>query len=261
MFPIRFPVPFDEIGWPRIVYEEVLKAINFLSEDIVWARITFHSLDSIRVSRGEYDPYPCDWERNAPVPWVYEVLPSPWLLERYEYEKKHYGDGAYEFSGDVDVMLRDFSHYVFTFKDFFIEALAAGICFETFGEEGFDSLEPSPGHPFMDLPRPTEPDSIKAHGIVCEIWPNTRPLPEILTDAELCAQKLLQFAPVLDGDAWPWYTLAVRVRHGKVKSSLTQSYGRVLATFDGVATLENAVPYIERRLKEISDRRKEMGKA
>lgn len=47
---------------------------------------------------------------------------------------------AYEWTGDVDEMLRDFSHYVFRFHDQFVEALSSGIWFETF-EHSIDDAE------------------------------------------------------------------------------------------------------------------------
>jgi len=75
-----------------------------------------------------------------------------WLLERYEYEKTHYGQ-AYEFNGDVDEMLRDFSHYVFSFHDQFVEALSAGIWVERF-DESSDTEKVSATHPLRVLPRP-----------------------------------------------------------------------------------------------------------
>jgi hypothetical protein len=258
MFGLPVPIDAKWVTGPFITYEETLKTVKFSDED-GWARITFENLDSLRVSRGEYDPYKSDRTLESPLYWVYEVLPSPWLLERYTYEKTHYGDGAYEFSGDVDEMLRDFSHYVFTFDDQFVEALSPGIWFERIASLE-SNPELSPTHPFRNLERPVKADVFEAYGIVCEVWPNPRPLREILKDAELCSQKLLQFAPVFEGYPHPSWTLAVRVRHGKIKSSLKPvMIGREGATFDGVASLDDAVPYIEQWLKEVAERRKQMG--
>jgi hypothetical protein len=182
-----------------------------------------------------------DWRVGDPLHWIWEVIPSPWLWERYEYEKTHYGQ-TYEWTGNVDEMLRDFSHYVFSFHDQFVEVLAAGIWFETLDD--FDSEAVCVKHPLRDLTRPTEPDVLIANGIACEIWPNTRPVEQILEDAKLCSQKLLQFALVLDGAARAGCTLTVRVRHVEVKSTLRPHFGRVSATFDGVAGLEDARPYL-----------------
>jgi hypothetical protein len=261
---IRVPVMADPVAGPTVTYGEELPSgaeltsIKFLTKDEGWARVTFEHLDSIRVSRGEYEPYPSGWKPGDEIHWVYEVAPSAWLLERYEYEKKHYGR-AYEFTGDVDEMLRDFTHYVFTFHDQFVEALAAGIWFETF-DDSDDTNELNPTHPFRNLQRPTEPDLIEAHGLICEVWPNTRPIAEILEDAKLCSQKLLQIAPVLDGNTSVFWTLVVRVRDGKARSSLKPGLGKVRATFDGVAGLEQIRPHVESWLEEVKERRKQMGK-
>lgn len=265
MLGIPVPVIADPVAGPTVTYGEVLKSdealtsIKFLTEDDGWGRVTFEHLDSIRVSRGEYDPYPSDWKPGDQLHWVSEVVPSPWLLERYEYEKMHYGP-AYEFNGDVDEMLRDFSHYVFRFHDQFVEALSSGIWLERL-DESRDSEKVSATHPLRALPRPTKPDLIEAYGMVCEIWPNTRPMDQILEDAKLCSQKLLQFALVLDSVQDISWTLAVRVRHGKVRSSLRPSFGSVRANFEGVASLEHVRPHVESWLQEVMERRKRLGKA
>ena len=258
MIGIPVPVTTDSVAGPIVTYGDGPTSIKFLSDDNQWSRITFEKLDAIRICRGEYEPYVTDWKPEDQYHWVSEVTPSPWLLERYEYEKTHYGQ-AYEWSGDVDEMLRDFSHYVLTFHDQFVEVLAAGIWFETF-DEGSDTEERSATHPLRNLSRPARPDLLNAHGIACEVWPNTRSIDEILEDAKLCSQKLLQFAPMLDGNARAGYTLTVRVRRGAVKSYLKPSIGRDLAIFDGVAGLQEARLYVDEWLAQIAKRRKEMGK-
>ena len=258
---VGIPVPFtaDPVARPIVTYGDGPASIRFLTQDEEWARVTFEKLDSIRVSRGEYDPYPKERKAGEPLHWVSEVSPSPWLQERYEYEKTHYGQ-AYEWTGDVDEMLSDYSHYLFTFHDQFVEVLAAGIWFETF-EDGIVTEERSVTHPLRDSPRPTQPDLLNIHGLAYEIWPNTQPSDRILEDAKLCSQKLLQFAPVLDGNARPGCTVSVRVRHGTVKSYLRKNFSSDLATFEGVAGLQDARPYVEEWLAQIAQRRREMGKS
>jgi hypothetical protein len=203
MLGIPVPVIADSVAAPTVTYSEVLKSgrpltsIKFLTENDSWARVTFEHLDSIRVSRGEYDPYPRDSKPGDQFNGVSEVVSSPWLLERYEYEKRHY-DQAYEFNGDVDEMLRNFSHYVFSFHDQFVEALCSGIWLERL-DESSDSEQVCATHPLRDLPRPSMPDVIEAYGLICEIWPNTQPMDQILEDAKLCSQKVFQFALIVDG--------------------------------------------------------------
>jgi hypothetical protein len=259
MFGIQVPVVADPVAAPTVTYGEELTFIEFLTIHAEWARVTFEHLDSICVSRGEYAPYPSDWQPGDQINWVSEVLPSPWLLERFEYEKTHYAQ-AYEFNGDVNEMLRDFAHYIFRFHDQFVEALSSGIWLERLHESS-DSENVSATHPLRNLPRPIKPDLIEAYGMLCEIWPNPRPIDRILEDAKLCSQKLLQFALVLDSDPNISWTLAVRVRHGKVRSSLRPRIGPVRATFEGVARLEHVRPYVESWLQEVMERRKRMGRA
>ena len=104
---LEVPVNADPLEEPIVIYGKGPTSINFFTSDGRWGRVTLEKLDSIRVSRGEYEPY--NRRAGEPHSWVSIVANSPWLLERYEYEKRHYGN-AYEFGGDVDEMLRVFSH-------------------------------------------------------------------------------------------------------------------------------------------------------
>jgi hypothetical protein len=149
---IAVPVLADSIEGPIVTYGAGPESINLVTQDERWGRVTFEKLDSLRVSRGECEPYPSDWKEGDPVHWVSVVAPSPWLHERYEYEKRRYSQ-AYEFGGDVDEMLRDFSHYVFSFHDQFVEVLCAGIWFES-ADECIGAQELGPNHPLLDLPPP-----------------------------------------------------------------------------------------------------------
>jgi hypothetical protein len=255
---IAVPELADSVLSPIVSYGDGPASINFVTADGRWGRVTFEKLDSIRVSRGEYEPYPSDWKEGDSLHWVSVVAYSPWLRERYEYEKLHYGQ-AYEFTGDVDEMLRDFSHYVFSFHDQFVEILCAGIWFET-AEEYIGNREPDSNHPLQDLPPSSEPDFFEAYGITCHIRRNARPLDEIVKDAALCSQKLLQFAAALDGSTHASWTLTLRVREGKVRSYLTSYFGKVEESYDGIATLEDVRPCVEEWLRQVRERRKQMGK-
>jgi hypothetical protein len=256
---IAVPVLADSVEGPTVTYGDGPASINLMTRDERWARVTFEKLDSLRVSRGEYDPYPSDWKEGDPLHWVSIVAPSLWLRERYDYEKRHYGN-AYEFGGDVDEMLRGFSHYVFRFHDQFIEVICSGIWFEV-ANEPLGNRGPDSCHPLLDLPPSFATESFEAHGIKCQIRRNPRPLDEIIKDAELCSQKLLQFAAELDGSDSVSWTAALRVRDGRARSVLQSYFGKVEQTFDGVATLEDVRPRVEEWLREVNDRRRQMGKA
>jgi len=259
MRSIAVPVVADSVESPAVRYGDGQASINLMTQDERWARITFEKLDSLRVSRGEYDPYPSDWKEGDPLHWVSVVVPSPWLHERYEYEKRHYGQ-AYEFGGHVDEMLSDFSHYVFTFHDQFVEVLCAGIWFEL-ADEPIGNRDLDTNHPLLDLPPSFVSESFEAHGITCQIRRNPRPLDAIIKDAELCSQKLFQFAAELDGSSSVSWTASVRARDGRVRSYLKSYFGTVEQTFDGVATLEDVLPRVEHWLREVGERRRQMGKA
>lgn len=172
MLGIPVPVIADPVAGPTVTYGEELTSIKFLTRDNGWARVTFDHLDSIRVSRGEFDPYPRDWKPGDQLHWVSEVVPSSWLQERLEYEKKHYGE-AFKWTGDVDEMLRDFSHYGLRFHD------------------------------RSRLATTNWSNLMEAHGMTCEFWPNTRPMDETLNDAHLCSQVKGKVTPGVDWNQRP----------------------------------------------------------
>jgi hypothetical protein len=122
------PLEPDTIAAPILKYRQGATTVNFGTSDLGWGRLTFEKLDSIRVCRGEYSPYPRADKDGIDYSWVSTVSDSKWLRERYDYEKRHYGK-CYEFKGNVEEMLSDYIHWVFSFHDEYIEALSAGIWF------------------------------------------------------------------------------------------------------------------------------------
>lgn len=84
------PLKADSVASPEVVYGAGMTAIYCSTADGRRCRVTFEKLDSIRVSRGEYNPYADDVVPCAePYPWVWTVKESPWLRERHAYEAKH----------------------------------------------------------------------------------------------------------------------------------------------------------------------------
>ena len=81
-----------------------------------------------------------------------------------------------------------------------------------------------------------------------------------MKDATLCSQKLLQFAADLDGSVHVIWTLDLRVRGENVRSYLKSYFGKVEETFEGIATLEDVRPRVEEWLRQVRERRKQMGK-
>ena len=124
---IKIPVIADSVLPPEIYYDGYHAELYFVTEDDKFGRITFEKIDSIKVCRGEYMPYRHDPYEHGD--WVYQIKNSKWQNERYAYEKENYED-AYEFGGNVEEMITDFKHYLFSFHDEFVEVIAKGFWFE-----------------------------------------------------------------------------------------------------------------------------------
>lgn len=252
-----FPAPItaNSVDWPRVSYGGRVTAINFPldndeDDNPNWGRVTFEKFDSLRVSRGEYMPYETAWKSGDPHSWIWTVSDSPWLLERYTYEKEHYGT-SYGFGGDVDEMIRDFSHYVFRFHDQFVEVLCDGIWFET-SQLCLDDREPGPDHPSRNLPESTIIDRFTAHGITCHVRKNPRALHDLFADAAYASQKLYQFAAELGGDTRPSWTLSLRVRKGKPTIQLEGFFGKTVQRYESIPDLATLRPHIDSWLAEVS---------
>ncbi len=258
--PLAVPFQADSIESPIVCSGDGPTRIEFpLNDEQAWGRITFESLDSIRVSRGESTPFDIAWSSIQPCGWVAVVEESPWLQERYKYEKQAYGD-SYNFGGNVDEMLRDFRHYVFRFHDEFVEAIAAGIWIESSPTRIGNAIS-SDNHPLTQLTNDCISERILAHGISCQVRRNPRPLEQLVTDANFCSQKLFQFAAELEGDAQVSWTLRIRLRGDTAISQLCDYFSNVVEEFDYVPTLVEIRPYIERWMGEVSERRRAMGKS
>jgi hypothetical protein len=252
------PLQADSAASPRVSYGGGLNAINFLTSDERWGRVTFEKLDSLRICRGEYEPYPRDLSSEAHS-WVSFVSDSHWLSERYEYEKRYYGR-TYEFGGKVEEMLSDYSHWVFAFHDQFVEALSAGIWFES-ADTNLGSQEPNDDHPLRNLPESAINERFQAHGITCQVRRNPLSSEELMENANFCSQMILQVAAELDGRANPDWTLSLRVRDGHSKISFRNHFGKEVQCFDSIPTLESLRPRIDKWLGEVRQRRVKMGKA
>jgi hypothetical protein len=253
------PLKADFVDSPIVQYGGEMTAIHFASDDGRWGRVTFEGLDSIKVSRGEYEPFPPVPGQENTFHWVKTISNSAWLRERYEYEKRHYGS-AYNFGGDVDEMLTDFSHYVFKFHDQFVEVLAAGIWFES-DDEMLGGRTPDPDHPLRGLKHLEPVDWFEHAGITCQVRRNPLPLGEIQTRARLCSQPILEVAAELDGRAGTDWSLTHRVRDGHGVTSLRGYFGHSAKRFNSIPDLQAIRPSINAWLEEVRQRRRKMGKA
>jgi hypothetical protein len=258
-YALEVPLTADSVDSPIVNYGGGLTVINFLTKDGRWGRVTFEKLDSIKISRGEYEPYPAAPGEEKSFSWVSTASNSQWLTERYEYEKRHYGT-AYNFGGNVEEMLTDFSHYIFRFHDQFVEVLCDGIWFES-ADTPLGNLEPDSNHPLLKLPESTISERFKTHGITCQVRRNPRSIDELKRDAKFCSQTILEIATELDGRSSVNWTLSLRVRDGILKSSLRSYFGKEVQQFDSTPSLTDIRPKIDAWLAEVHERRKKMGKA
>lgn len=249
------PIEADFVLSPQLYYGDPLTSIYFLTSDEKYGRITFEKLDSIKVSRGEYFPYEYELNEDSEHCWVKIVENSSWLKERFNYEYKHYGT-SYEFNGDVNEMLSDFKHYVFSFHDEFIEVLASGFWFEEDSKSLFNK-ELLNGHPFLPI---SETNMIKfeAYGLICQARINNKSEEELKRNSVYCSQKLIEFALELE-DITVNHCLNLTYRKNKHISMLKGYFGKKEIEFDKIARFEDVKPYVELYMKEVAERRKLMG--
>jgi hypothetical protein len=255
--PHKVPVKADSIDSPIVHYGDPMTAIHFTIDDGRWGRITFERLDSLRMSRGEYEPFPASSDYPGEFHWVTTIVNSAWLRERYEYEKRYYGK-AYNFGGNVDEMLNEYFHYVFSFHDEFIEAIAAGIWFETddnfLGDRAMDA-----SHPMKGLAHIRAIEQFESSGIRCFVRQNPMSADEMDCAASLCSQTILEISTDLGSGSAVWFVTR-RVRNGIGRSYLRSYFGNVVDTYGSVPSLAEIRPHVDRWLAEVRERRRQMGK-
>jgi hypothetical protein len=256
---LKVPLKADSVDSPIVQYGGGMTAIHFTTDEGRWGRITFERLDSIKISRGEYEPFPPAPGERDTFHWVTTISNSVWLQERYEYEKRYYGKG-YNFNGNVDEMVMDFSHYVFSFHDEFVEVLAAGIWFES-DATILGSRDLDPDHPLRGLAHIVASEKFEKSGITCQVRRNPLSNDELESRAYLCSQTILEIAAELDGRVGTDWSLTLRNRNGIGKTFLRNYFGNQVATFDNIPDLSVIRPPIDRWLEEVQKRRRDMGKA
>lgn len=254
---IIIPVLSDYVLSPEVYYGDKLTGIYFPTEDEKFGRITFQNLDAIKVCRGENLPYKDDWEQGKEVAWVFKIENSKWLRERFNYENENYGS-SYEFGGDVNEMLTDFNHYLFSFHDQFVEVIAKGFWFEKDDNDLFKK-DLKEGHPFLSLSE-TEIMNLETSGIKYRAIFNTTPTETLIHNIEFCEQKLIEIAIEYEGNYSVSHTLTIMKRQGKMVSSLRSFFGKPIFEKEGLMTFDEIKPMIEKEIYEISERRKRMKK-
>jgi hypothetical protein len=265
---LKVPIIADSVDAPIVQYGGELggihyrgevSAIHFITDDRRWGRVTFEKLDSLKISRGEYHPYSCADESFDRYSWVTTVSNSAWLLERYMYEKRYYGD-SYFFNGNVEEMLEEFSHFVFSFHDQFVEVLAAGIWFECDDTMVKENSQLSSKHPLRGLAHLEASERFDYSGIVCHIRRNPLSNYELDRNAQMCSQTILEFYTEFSKGEYPSWSLTYRIQNGIGKSYLRNSFGNSVQTYDGIPSLLTIQPQINQWLSVVSKRRSETGK-
>jgi hypothetical protein len=251
---IHIPVVADYVLSPQVYYGDKGTSICFATEDEQYGRITFENLDSIKLCRGEHSPYVHQYERYV---WVYKVENSLWQKERFGYENKYYGS-SYEFGGNVNDMLTDFNHYFFSFHDQFVEAIARGFWFEKASESLFGKPLQD-GHPFLELPA-EGCEILELSKLSVQVRKNSKPAEQLVIDAQYCTQTIAEFALELEGSATVYHTLTLAYRNSKLVSCLRGYFGKEVFAKGGIATIDEILPYINKYVQEVYERRKAMGK-
>ena len=252
------PLKADAVAPPIVHYGHPMTAIHFITQDGRWGRVTFERLDSLRMSRGEGNPFPPYPDEPDAFGWVTTISNSAWLRERYEYEKRLYGT-AYNFGGNVDEMLEEYFHYVFSFHDEFVEAIAAGIWLEA-DDAMLGDREMDAPHPLRGLAHLDALEHFESSGIRCFVRRNPMSDDEIDRAAALCSQTVLEVGAELDGEATPSWFLTRRVRNGIGKSHLRGFFRNAVETYATIPSLAEIRPHIDQWLSEVRERRRQMGK-
>lgn len=261
---LKVPLASHAVLGPILNYDDRMIAIHFSTKDMRWGRVTFDRWDSMKVSRGEHNPFPPAQGEEGQFHWVSVITNSVWLRERYDYEKLHYPGKAYCFGGDVDEMLTEFSHYVVEFHDEFVEVLAAGIWFES-ADAIMLSEELEPSHPLQGLKSAPVSERFETHGITCQVRRSPYSIGELEERAALCSQPILQVGAELDGHFGPGLTLTRRVRNGLGKTFFRSGCGKPVAVFDDIPPLSALRPVFDQWLLddqwflELLERRQKMG--
>jgi hypothetical protein len=153
-------------------------------------------------------------------------------------------------------MLTDFSHYIFKFHDQFVEVIARGFWFEKDANNLF-KRELKEGHPFLPLPQ-TNARTFEVDGIKYKAIFNPISIDALILNTQYCQQKLIEFAVEFEGKFSVSQTLIIMQRQGKLISVLSQFIGRAEFEKDGVATFEDIKPLIDKHVREIAERRRQM---
>ena len=184
---IADPVDAPQVRWGSSARDHLTEVVFTVREEESIGRVTFEELDAIRVARGEYLPFEQRDESYEGWEWVYVVENSRWLEERHRYEDDHY-DWP---------LIESHDHYVFTFHDEFVEAIARGIWLDK--PEAARPFSLPTTHPLRELPEETATERSESFGVGWELRTNPTPVDQLIEASRLCSQRLFQYNLILDG--------------------------------------------------------------
>lgn len=259
--PLAVPLQADEVLSPRLVYVHAsplrpdpdwgCDALYFRLPDrdaALEGRVTFEGLDAVRVCRGEHRPFE-PAEQHQQGDWVHEISDSPWLSERHAYEVAHYRTP----------LIGRYHHYLFTFHDQFVEAIAEGIWLDK-----PDPLRPRDvplDHPLAYLDETAAPEPrTSPTGLRWELRRSPKPDSVLMGGSELCSQRLYQFNLVLDAESSESASVWLRTVDGQTTSYLKRSWVGTVASRAGLAQPEDFFDVWEQHVAEVAHRRRVMGK-
>jgi hypothetical protein len=257
---MEVPMQADSVLSPRLTYGHLAPfagddhrdpdtlRFSLLHRDGGQGRVTFEGLDSVRACRGEYIPYEpaVSFARGD---WVYEVSDSPWLTERDAYEVEHY----------QTPLIDSYRHFLFTFHDEFIEAIAQGIWFDR--PDPSDPLSLPLDHPLARLDGRVPAQSQRSpSGLGWELRHSPKDEDALIEDSRLCSQRLYQFNLVLDGQSRESASVWLRTSDGRTTSQMKRSWVGEVARHDGLAMAEDFFDVWEHHVAEVAERRRTMGK-
>ncbi|MFU1857341.1 hypothetical protein ACK8HY_10010 [Sphingobacterium sp. NGMCC 1.201703] len=234
---IKVPITADLVLSPTVLYDENGTSICFETEDEQFGRITIQKMDGIKICRGEIPPYHDprkNWEDFEPGTWVYRVENSKWLMERYHYEKKHYGQ-SYDWGNSVEEMLTDYSHYYFSFHDEFVEVIAKGFWWEK-AEQSLQGKPLSDGHPFLKLQTDFTAE-LKINDGRFYIKINPKSHQELNKDVRFCHQTIMEVWARIKGEYYQEGTVKIKENKGGILSYYQPQFGKEIIVKKGIANL------------------------
>ena len=252
---LRVPLIADPVDSPQVRWGssapggDHLTAVVFpVRDEESIGRVTFEELDAIRVARGEYLPFEQRDESYEGWEWVYVVENSRWLEERHRYEDHHYDSPLVE----------SHDHYVFSFHDEFVEAIARGIWLDK--PEAVRPFSLPATHPLRELPEDTATERSESFGVGWELRMNPTPIDQLIEASRFCSQRLFQYNLILDGSNTEQATVWVRTRRGMTVSSfVTGPFSKTRIEAPEVATTLTFHQQWDRLVEGVATRRREMG--